>query len=236
MKFNKIIGILFVMTVLLIIMSITAEGESALDYYSKGNEYLTNMDFNEALNYFNKALAINPDYVEALIGKGMALYKLEELEKAKNCFIKVMKLKPSDKIGWYGTGLVYLEQKKYDVAIQYFDEALKIDNGFKKARERRQEALNGMAGQYISKADELFSMKKYSEAINYYNKALVITPTDEYALKKKADAKKALSLQQVTPKPTTYIAKITQTPQVNHDDKLSELLQKGNKCYDRKEY
>lgn len=249
MSIRKLIRIFCVIVILLIIIPVIAEGESALDYYSKGNECLANMKFEEAIKYFNRALDINPKYVEAYTGKGMALYKLGELGKAGKCFNRVIELKPSEKNGWYGKGLVYLKEKKYEEAIQNFDKALKIDGGFKRAREGKQEAINGIAGQYISKADELFSRKKYEEAIEYYDKALEITPADEYSLNKKEEAKKSLTLQQITPTPTVYIAQTTTpTPEVssnlytptpiseNTDDKITELLNKANNYYNKKEY
>jgi len=59
--------------------------EHALDWKNKGNEYYKQGRYQEALECFDEALSIIPDYSDALSNKAMALIKLGRIEEAKKC-------------------------------------------------------------------------------------------------------------------------------------------------------
>lgn len=52
--------------------------------------------FNEALSYFDDALKINPNYIDALIAKGTVLVSLKRNDEAIEYFNKALKINPLD--------------------------------------------------------------------------------------------------------------------------------------------
>jgi Lipoprotein NlpI, contains TPR repeats len=54
-------------------------------------------DHKAAINSFDHALKINPDFVNAYYNKGLSLVELKECNGALECFKKVLKLDPKDK-------------------------------------------------------------------------------------------------------------------------------------------
>ena len=69
--------------------------EYAHEYYLMGNECITKAhDANAAIRCFDKALNLNPNYVEAWVRKGVTLLDIGEDYDAQVCLIKAVKLSP----------------------------------------------------------------------------------------------------------------------------------------------
>jgi tetratricopeptide (TPR) repeat protein len=62
-------------------------------HYSIGVTFGNMQDYSGALTAFNQALKVKPDFVEALIGKGVVLAKLGRIEEAKQCAKQVLEMK-----------------------------------------------------------------------------------------------------------------------------------------------
>ncbi|WP_048056466.1 tetratricopeptide repeat protein [Methanocaldococcus fervens] len=55
-------------------------------YYKKGVEIGNKGDVEKALEYFNKAIKLNPFYIDAWFNKALALRILGRYEEARKCF------------------------------------------------------------------------------------------------------------------------------------------------------
>lgn len=76
---------------------------------------------NEAIEYFNKALAITPDNASALEGKGYAYEKQNDVENAEKFFQLAMKADPTNPVHLLNIGRLY-HNKREDTktALQYY--------------------------------------------------------------------------------------------------------------------
>jgi tetratricopeptide (TPR) repeat protein len=54
--------------------------------------------YNESIQFFDKAIAINPNYFSAYQNKGNALRNLKKFEEAIKCYNKIIEIKPNDEI------------------------------------------------------------------------------------------------------------------------------------------
>ena len=101
--------------------------EYAHEYYLMGNECITKAhDANAAIRCFDKALNLNPNYVEAWVRKGVTLLDIGEDYDAQVCLYKAVKLSPKSFKARYNRGKCLLKLKYYDEAILDFQQAISI--------------------------------------------------------------------------------------------------------------
>jgi tetratricopeptide (TPR) repeat protein len=120
----------------------------------------------EAIKYYDRALAIQPNNTDLLVAKGDALSKLRNYTGAIKYYNKVFAAYPNSR---GSTGLIesigndQYDLGKYKEAIRSYDTAL--------ARQPNNTDL------LINKGNALFHIENYSGAIKYYDKVLTMTPT-----------------------------------------------------------
>src|SRR5215813_12966402 len=94
--------------------------------YYKGMAYLEIGNYTEAILYFDKALAINPNYTLALNNKGAALYGLGIYNESIAYFDKALSVNPAYTTALYNKGAALSKLGIYNESIAYFDKVLAI--------------------------------------------------------------------------------------------------------------
>ncbi len=90
----------------------------AHEYYLLGNEcVVAYKDTRAALANFNKALALNPTFVDAWVRKGVTLHDVGDYYEADVCFNQAVKLSPLYFKTLYNRGKNRIALKDYDLAI-----------------------------------------------------------------------------------------------------------------------
>ena len=158
--------------------------------------------FDKAIISWQKAIDINPKYIEAFNGLGNAYIKLKKMEHAIQSFEKAIKINPNYFEAYSNLGSALLKLKKYKDAIVKFEEAIKIKPDFSEAiygkayslmRDKNfQDAiiffkkfieLNPQsANAYNALGSCLISLSMFEESLNYLTKALNIQPDHKDAL------------------------------------------------------
>ena len=97
----------------------------ALDYYNAGKKFQQRENFTRAIEYYQEALLINPDYADAWIGLAECAYEMDEFSRALTCLdtankyykynLKIQRLK----------GFCYIGLGELEKANDIFDEILK---------------------------------------------------------------------------------------------------------------
>ncbi len=64
---------------------------------AKGQSFLKDGKFNDALDFFEQALLLNQDDPDLWNNKGVALRSMGRYEEAMECFNKSLKIDPRDK-------------------------------------------------------------------------------------------------------------------------------------------
>jgi len=92
--------------------------EYAHEYYLMGNECITRAkDTRAALRNFDKALKLDPIYVDAWVRKGVTLLDMDDDYEALLCFNTAVKLSPQLFKARYNRGKCHLRLKNYEEAI-----------------------------------------------------------------------------------------------------------------------
>src|SRR5690349_2106407 len=142
----------------------------------KGNALLDQGNYTQAIQYFEKALAIDPNDKVALANKGSALSSLGNYTQAIQYYDKSLAIDPNYDVALYNKGNALFLQGNYTQAIQYYDKVLAIDPN-------DNVALYKVA--LRSKGNALGELGNYTQAIQYYDKSLAIDQNDKVALANK---------------------------------------------------
>jgi uncharacterized protein YjbI with pentapeptide repeats/Flp pilus assembly protein TadD len=123
--------------------------------------------YNEAIEYFSKAIAIMPDYAGAWKGKGFALYQYDQYEEATKCYDKAIEINPDYAEAWYDKGILFMYIVKD--GSYFLNESLKY---YDKDIQRNPTDFEAWHG----KGNVFRFLTKYEEAIKSYDKAIEINP------------------------------------------------------------
>ena len=114
----------------------------AHEYYLLGNQCITKArDVQAALANFDKALELDPNYVDAWVRKGVTLYDIDRLQEAEDCLNKAVKLNPKEFKAVYNRGKLHLINNNIEEALNDLDRATSLKPEHPAAHEYFGEAL-----------------------------------------------------------------------------------------------
>lgn len=92
-----------------------------------GNECITQAhDARAAIANYDKALSLDPNYVDAWIRKGITLFNNKEYFDAENCFNTAVSLHPANFKAVYNRGKLRLKLENMEGAIADLDKATSL--------------------------------------------------------------------------------------------------------------
>lgn len=132
-------------------------------YSLLGNAHASLGQMNEAHEYYQKALTLQPDDPGLLNNLGNALYLDNKLDEAADIFQRVVTIKPDYADAHNNLGNIYKALNDNDLAIKHYELAVKLNPGLGKTLLN----LGHMFAERIGHPDV---------ALSYFKKALVIEP------------------------------------------------------------
>lgn len=142
--------------------TITVSELSAGEYFGRGyNEYkLTNYD--AAIEYYKKAISINPNYFETYHNLGL-IYRIKgQSQIAINYYKKAISIQPEDGETYNNLGIAYKEIGDLNNAISYYKKAIVINPNLSFA--------------YFNLGLIYSSKGEFETAIPYYKRAVEVDP------------------------------------------------------------
>jgi tetratricopeptide (TPR) repeat protein len=134
-----------------------AHGMDAMEYYNLGIE---NRITYKKVEYFTKALELNPKLSDAYEKRGMLYYFLEKYDKMILDFENYIALVPSKAEAYCMLGLGYLKTGLYKAAISCLTRAIEMDSN--------------LASAYTNRAEAYLLSGRYEEAIQDSTRAIKI--------------------------------------------------------------
>lgn len=137
-----------------------AQGSLALAYFQQGVIFYQELRYDEALQYFSKAIDTKSDNLQAFDYRGNVYLKKNAYDLALQDFNQALALKPDYGDAYYNRARVYQLQKKTALAQSDYLQALRYKGDFAQAYQRLAELAEDMkqkkqAQAYLKKAREL---------------------------------------------------------------------------------
>ena len=104
-----------------------ALGQTAQEHYANGNTKVAAKDFAGSVKDFDKAIKLDPKYIDAYYNRGTSKLHLNDYKGSLKDYDKAIELKPDFLNAYTNRGVVKLKLEDTKGAIKDFDEALKLD-------------------------------------------------------------------------------------------------------------
>ena len=102
------------------------KSDSALSYYGRGNTYARRGQYKLAIEYYNKAIRINPNYANAYYIRGIIYLESGQYQKAVQDLSETIRIKPDYISSYYNRGIAYSKTGKYQLAIKDYSETIRL--------------------------------------------------------------------------------------------------------------
>ena len=132
------------------------------EWNNKGNSLGRLGRHEEAIQCFDKALEINPQFFHAWSNKGNSLNSLDRYQEAIMCYDKDIEINPLYAPAMAGKGVCFNNLGRFEEAIDCFDQAIQIDPT--------------RVSDLTNKGYSLFKLYRIEESISCYDRAIEIDP------------------------------------------------------------
>ncbi len=136
--------------------------EGFYNLFSTAGKFYDEENYEKAIEFYDKAIDINPKNAEAWNNKGYALYNLKKYDEAIKCYNNAIEINPEYAVAIYNKGTSLEKFGKYDDAIECYDKALEINPEITPAYRHRSELLI-IAGEYANALKAAQESLKYSK-------------------------------------------------------------------------
>ena len=133
--------------------------------------------YNAAIESYDMAIRLDPNYAMAWNGKGATFVEKCDYNEAIKAYNEAIKHDPELTVAWNGRGATLVKQGDYNKAIEAYNEAIRLDPNYAMA-------WNG-------KGAALGYQRSYEEAINCFDEAIRLDPKYANAWNNKGEALKA---------------------------------------------
>jgi tetratricopeptide (TPR) repeat protein len=155
------------------LIAISGFSQTADEYLNRGLAKYSILDYTGAINDYNKAIEINPEYAQAIYYRGIAKYELKDYKGAIRDYTRSIEINPNFAVAFYNRGITRINRHDSRGAISDYTKAIEINNAFAEAYYLRGMTRITDLGQKdsgctdLSKAGELGFTTAY-EAIKKY--------------------------------------------------------------------
>ena len=139
-----------------------SQSNLAIAHMMRGNAWRQKREYDRAIEDYNQALQLNPNYYEAHNNRGNAWSDKRDYDRAIEDYNHALRLNPDDHHAYNNRGVALSAKREYDRAIEDYNDALRLNANY-------DEAYNNRGIAWRAKGD-------YHRAIEDYNRALRLNP------------------------------------------------------------
>ena len=162
------------------LMTAMKSERTAEDYYNKGIVNIQEKEYDKALENFNRAIELDPKYIEAYDKRAMVYAITEHYNKAIQDYTEVIKLDSKNISAYRERGKCYDALSQYEAALKDCEKVLQLDPSDKSVEHMRLlliEKLKPIAEVYYNDGITDLNKKNYSKAIKNFSRVIELNPT-----------------------------------------------------------
>jgi tetratricopeptide (TPR) repeat protein len=185
---KKFLFILFFIFLIISTLSFAYNGilvikEPSAIFFAIGKYYVNHNDFDNAIKYFKKSIAFEPNFAEAYHNIGISYYYNGDTKKAIEFLTESIEIKKDYAKAHYSIALIYYEIKDFDNAILHLSKVTKLEPNNANANFDLAVAyVDRFRGKESSGSVALSDLVDLREAVKHYSKAEELKPGFPYAL------------------------------------------------------
>lgn len=131
----------------------------------RGNVLLKLNRPDDAIASYEKALEIDKNFYEALLGKANTLSGIKRRDEARAAYDQAIQVRPENYLVWYNRGILLARDfQDHNEALKSYEQAIKQRDDFYPA--------------WLNKGTELLELKRYNEALVAFDKAKTLNSKD----------------------------------------------------------
>jgi tetratricopeptide (TPR) repeat protein len=187
------------------------EEDDPVQLFQQGQDAHEAGDFNRALEFYERALKVRPDFPEAEYQRANAFVSLERLPEAENSFRHAIELQSEWPLPYLALGKLLIRTQQFDEAEKLLSRALELDENnslalvsladlnlrAKAPREKLQRLLEGLkrataseqvkAGLWIARGSIERALDDKTAALSSFDRALLLDRQSITALMQRAE-------------------------------------------------
>lgn len=109
------------------------EQKTAIGYYTSGLDQYSKQNYREAINFYNQAIGISPNFAEAYFQRGCSKHNADDYKGAVDDFSQSIKLQPNNELFYKQRASSKTMLKDYVGAISDCDQAIILKSDYNKA-------------------------------------------------------------------------------------------------------
>jgi tetratricopeptide (TPR) repeat protein/S1-C subfamily serine protease len=133
-------------------------------YVNRGILYRRQQKYKLALDDYNKAIELNPNFAMAYNNRGLLYSDQQKYDLALSDYDKAIEINPNYANAYSNRGGLYYNQQKYELAISDINKAIELNPNYAEA--------------YYNRGILYKNLQKYDLALSDYSKAIDINPND----------------------------------------------------------
>ena len=154
----------------------------AIAHNNRGNAYSAKGDFDHAIEDYDLAIQLNPNYAHSYNNRGVVYLKKGDYDRAINDFDEAIRLSPSYARAFANRAETYQIKHDYERALQDYDNAIRIDPQLRPIWNGRcwARAIIGQLQEALSDCNKALNMEP--DAATYDSRGLVYLKLGQYDL------------------------------------------------------
>ena len=150
-----------------------------------GNYYSLRGQHEKAVQYFQRALRLNPQYLAGWTLMGHEYMEMKNTNAAIQCYRQAIEVNRRDYRAWYGLGQTYEILKLFSYCIYYYKQVRFIDLSILHSYDRMFQAHRlhkNDSRTLVALGDNYERVDRWDEAKKCYHKAIAIGDVEDLAL------------------------------------------------------
>ncbi|WP_417513823.1 tetratricopeptide repeat protein [Minwuia sp.] len=151
---------------LILIQHAADDDERAYAHYERGNALEELNENRDAIEHYNQAIEMKPDYVDAIVNRGLTYRRMDDIDKARENYDLAISLDPDHEPARVNRSKVAIMEERYADAIADLDHVLLRNPEFPVALNNRAQAHEQLGN--------------FEKALADYGSAIRIWPENSY--------------------------------------------------------